>query len=204
MGVRYVIGLNVSKDCLDRLNVEAVNAAVRSALQSLGMSIEGPNTTKSLIDSFVRPRGNVVVGFNVTSLNAINEQQTRSIDAAVVSAINNVGGFRWGIQAIVSGLSSQGASSYRPSWFGDVTDVVRDVVPGTGVPGTTTTHPTSQTVVQATTDSNIAVGQTSQSSIREAAGDAAKTIADNKGLLYGGLVVAGVVAIAMIVVKVKD
>lgn len=209
MGIRYALVLNVSRDVSDSCDVRQVADKTREYLSHAGFAIEGASVTKGTVDSFLPPRRGVVgVGVGIPGRDILTPQETMAVDTAVVTAIRDTARRQWSVLQTIEGLPRQGDGNYRPSWFGDVTDISRQVARGSGVPTVTVTHPTSQTTIQQSTDPTLPPGTQRPSGLVDA-GKRAKDglgywIGENKPLLIGGVVVVGIVATAIIVVKVKD
>jgi hypothetical protein len=217
MSVRYVLAMNVKSDIADNIGYQNLDVTIRNALSARGLRVEGPHSTKHSIDgSFLVRRSLISVSLSVVGTDVLSVAQTRDIDSAIVQSIANNARVPWIASVIVSGLSGQGDSSYRVGWLptADITEVQRAVARGEGVPQTTITNPVTSTTVQETTDPSIVPGTRTQSGasdaideaarlLREAAEKAKRVAEENKYLLYGGLAVVGVTAVAVIVVKVK-
>jgi len=206
MSVRYVLAMNVKSDIADNIGYQNLDLTVRNALSARGFRVEGPHSTKHSIDgSFLVRRSLISVSLSVVGTDVLSVAQTRDIDSAIVQSIASNARVRWNTSDIVSGLSGQGDSSYRVGWFptADITEVQRAVARGEGVPQTTITNPVTSTTVQETTDPSIVPGTRTPSEARNLATQASDWASQNKPLIYGGLAVVGVTAVAVIVVKVK-
>ena len=205
MGFRYVLALNVPRDIADRADAQGISDRARSILSQQGFAVQGPVVSKHSIESVIgRARSNLLVALNVPSVTTLTAGQTRAVDSAVVQAIKESVSANWNIGSIVNGLPNVGNGSYSPNWFfGDVTDIQRDVATGDGVPVATITHPTSQTVVRETNDTRLTPGTVTPSGL-SVAGEAAKaSLAEYRTPMIIGGVVIGLVATAVIVVKVS-
>jgi len=205
MGFRYVLALNVPRDIADRADAEGITSRVRAILSQQGFAIQGPVVSKHSIESVIgRARSNILVALNVPSVTTLTAGQTRAVDSAVVQAINESVSADWNVGQTVNGLPNVGNGSYSPNWFlGDITDIQRDVATGDGVPVATITNPTSRTVVRETNDTRLTPGTVTPSGLA-VAGEAAKaSLAEYKTPLIIGGVVVGLVATAVIVVKVS-
>jgi len=206
MSVRYVLAMNVKSDIADNIGYQNLDLTIRNALSARGFSVEGPHSTKHSIDgSFLVRRSLISVSLNVASTGVLSVAQTRDIDSAIVQSIASNARVRWDTSDIVSGLSGQGDSSYRVGWFptADITEVQRSVALGGGVPRTTITNPVTSTTVQDTTDPSIVPGTRTPGEASNLVTQASDWASQNKPLIYGGLAVVGIAAVAVIVVKVK-
>jgi len=207
MGVRYVLALNVTSACADRIDYPQLTIAVRNAVAMAGFGVEGPFCTKHSINSLgiLQRRSVVTVSLNVIGQDTLSVAATRGVDTAVLTAIASAARAQWAIQSIVNGLPRQGDGSYSPSLLGlgEVGEVQRAVATGGGVPNSTITHPASSTVVQETTDPGIPVGTRTRSGAGDALQQGKDWLSENKPLVIGAIAVAGIIGVAVIVVKVK-
>ena len=209
--MRYSIAFNISEADARKLSSNEVSARVASRLREGGFNVQAVNANSANIWAVLPPyRANLTVNVGLGGDNFSNGQ-LRGVDLAVTRGVSDAGRFGWDALRIANSLPVSDGEG-RPYILNPVSSVFRQSENGSGVPTSTASASVGTGTVVSSNTPGVRPGSEISSGSAQAAGaalDAARQGASSifdqyKIPIYVASGTIGLVALAVIVSKVKD